>query len=38
MKLNKRTIYIIIIIVLTVWLILDWEDAKQGFLDGYNSQ
>ncbi len=38
MKLNKRTIIILIIIVLAVWLIIDWNDAKQGFIDGFNSR
>ncbi|GEM_PF-4644356 len=38
MKLNKRTIYILIAVFLIIWLIIDWEDAKQGFIDGYNAQ
>ena len=38
MKLNKRTILIIIAVLLLISLILNWGDAKQGFIDGFNSQ
>lgn len=38
MKLTKRTILVIIVVALLITLILDWEDARQGFIDGYNSK
>ncbi len=38
MKLNKRTILIIIAVLLLISLILNWEDAKRGFIDGFNSR
>ena len=38
MKLNKRNILIIIAALLLISLILNWEDAKRGFMDGLNSR
>jgi hypothetical protein len=38
MKLNKPAILIIIAVLLLISLILNWEDAKRGFIDGINSR
>jgi len=37
LKLNKRFIISVIILILFVLVLLNWEDLYKGFIDGYNS-